>query len=258
MKRWIILGILFGLPAALAAQLPTDELVIMGAGWVGNWDTEIVLSDSGLAGGTHGSVFKNTILPSGPCPPFCESASIAFELAENASHPILASEFLTAGFQGPQTIFVSASTEAPLPIVRARVFNRLHPEQSAELPVIGRSTLQALDPSVLSFPGAIRSAGSYSNLILQTVGGVTEPSTGVLVELFGQSGERMGSAELTVPQELTSPALTLVDVVALLGVAQLELGQIRVTKTSGDGILWGVMSNVYADGSLAVVAGVNP
>ena len=54
---------------------------------------------------------------------------------------------------------VTTITEQPLPVVRARIFNRLHPCQSAELPVFCESTLDGLDTSVLVFSGVRASAG---------------------------------------------------------------------------------------------------
>jgi len=39
-----------------------------------------------------------------------------------------------------------------------------------------------------------------------------------------------------------------------LGVSALSDGMVRVTRESGSQLLWGVLSNVYDDGRLSVVA----
>ena len=70
----VILVILAGalLPAAALAQVDPGTLIIAGAGWGPNWDTEIELADSPLGVGTSGSIFKiNSLLA--PCPPNCDS-----------------------------------------------------------------------------------------------------------------------------------------------------------------------------------------
>jgi len=47
-------------------------------------------------------------------------------------------------------------------------------------------------------------------------------------------------------------------VLGRLGVSSLENGQIRVTKISGSGILWGGPSTISDQGWLSVSEGVNP
>lgn len=50
----------------------------------------------------------------------------------------------------------------------------------------------------------------------------------------------------------------LVDVLAELGVASLDLGQIRVTKIAGDGLFWGTMFTTTTDGGVSVSVGAHP
>lgn len=251
---FVVLAAAF-LPGATLAQVDPGTLIIAGAGWTGSWDTEIELSDTWLPGGTSVSVTKFTnILAAVPCPPNC--SSISFEIPADGTVRILASDFLSEMFQGPQVLRVTTVTEQPLPVVRARVFNRLRPSQSAELPVFFESTLAALDTRVLVFSGARRLPGVHSNLILQTVGDLGGAE--VLLEAFDADGALLGSEVVTVPPEVTFPALTLVDVAARLGATELDGGQIRVTRQSGEAVVWGVLATVYDDGRLAVGIGTNP
>ncbi|MEX1245643.1 MAG: hypothetical protein WEB59_07630 [Thermoanaerobaculia bacterium] len=249
---FVVLAAAF-LPGATLAQVDPGTLIIAGAGWGGNWDTEIELADSPLGVGTSGGIFKvNSILA--PCPPNCDT--VAFTVPPGGTVRILVSDFLGEFFQGPQTLRVTTATEQPLPVVRARVFNSLLPCQSAELPVFRESTLAGLDTSVLVFAGLRRQPGVYSNLILQNVG--TQGAAEALVEMLAADGALLGSEVVTVPVEDTALALTLVDVAGRLGASQLDGGSIRVTRRSGEGVLWGVLATVYADGRLAVGIGANP
>ncbi len=241
------------LPGATLAQVDPGTLIIAGAGWTGSWDTEIELADSPLGVGTSGGIFKiNSILA--PCPPNCDGTG--FTVPPGGTVRILVSDFLGELFLGPQTLRVTTATEQPLPVVRARVFNRLLPCQSAELPVFRESTLAGLDTSVLVFSGLRRQPGVYSNLILQNVGSVGTAEA--VVEVFGVDGALLGSEVVTVPVEDTFHSLTLIDVGGRLATSQADGGSVRVTRRSGAGILWGVLATVYADGRLAVGIGLNP
>jgi hypothetical protein len=51
--------------------------------------------------------------------------------------------------------------------------------------------------------------------------------------------------------------LFLVDVLGQLGVAELDGGQIRVTRVGGDGLLWGLLTRVYDDGRVSASPGRN-
>jgi hypothetical protein len=241
------------LPGAAVAQVDPGTLIIAGAGWGHNWDTEIELADSPLGVGTSGSIFKiNSLLA--PCPPNCDGTG--FTVPPRGTVRILVSDFLGELFLGPQTLRVTTATEQPLPVVRARVFNRLLPCQSAELPVFRLSTLAGLDTSVLVFAGLRRQPGVYSNLILQNVG--SQGAAEALVEVFSADGALLGNEVVAVPVEDTFHSLTLIDVASRLSTSQADGGSVRVTRRSGEGILWGVLATVHADGRLAVGIGLNP
>ena len=69
------------------------------------------------------------------------------------------------------------------------------------------------------------------------------------------AGERLGSTTRTIAAGET---LFLVDVLARLGAGGISEGQIRVTKTGGGGILWGLLSTVSDDGRVSVAVGRYP
>lgn len=191
-----------------------------------------------------------------PCPPNCNGKT--YTVPGHGTLRVLASDFLA--FAGPQTIrvetdkFVVDGPAHAAPVVHARVFSQYPPFPVAELPVSRESSLQALNPSdPLVFPGATRHAGVvpmiHSNLILGKVEQISTPSE-VLVEAFDSQGQMLGSTQVTAPT-------TIEDVLNVLGVSELDGGQIRVTKLSGDGIVWGVLTTLAGE-TLAVQTGANP
>jgi hypothetical protein len=237
-----------------AAALGGEDLIIAGGGFVGGWDTEIDLANV-LADPIDVSL-SIVGLPLGlPCPPNCTSKN--YTLTGNGTLHILASDFLGALYAGPQMIRLETAAGVAAPVVHARSVSVASAAQFAELPVVRESTLDALDTSVLVFPGAARQSGVYSNLILETIGGNFLGSQ-VLVEIFDSSGQRQGSGMFTVAGESTPQATTIVDVAVRLGITDLADGQVRVTRLSGTGSLWGVLTTVIGTGSLKVQVGANP
>jgi len=237
------------LSSTMLAQIAPDDLVITGAGWGSGWDTEIELADSELGTGTAGSVFTVTGL-TGPCPPTCDS--VAYSVPPKGTVRILLSQALPA-FSGLLTLHVTTDTERPLPVVRARIFNGAIPGQSAEIPVFRNPTLAPRSFPVLVFPGLRRQPGTYSNLILQSLGPVRADA---LVEAFGPDGRLLGSEVVSMPRFSSEPVV-LADVASRLGADQVDGGQVRVTNASGQ-ILWGVLATISSDGRLAIVPGANP
>jgi hypothetical protein len=251
---------------ALAQQDP-GALIIAGGGFAGPWDTEIELAN------THPGAIEGTIgivgLPLGaPCPPACTETG--FLLPPNGTLRLSASTFLGEFYEGPQMIRVTTSTEAPLPVVHARIVNRDRPSQAADLPVLRESTVEALDTTTLVFPGVSRLPGVYTNLILETDAPDLNEATEVLIEAYDGEGRRLGSGPFLVAGQQTSRATTLVDVLSQLGVVSLEGGQLRVTHSVAGRTLWGVRTIVSRIGALgapcppacieglSVAAGANP
>lgn len=242
--------------AALAASatLRGEVLIVTGGGFVGAWDTEIDLANVGPD--PIDVSLSVTGLPLGaPCPPACNGGT--YTVPGHGTRRVLASDFLGETYQGPQMIRVETAAGVAAPVVHARSVNDSSQTQFAELPVFRESSLTALDPSLLVFPGATRQDGAYSNLILEALGGGFH-ATEVLVEVFSSDGEPLGSGQITVASDSTFQATTVVDVVGVLGVPSLESGQIRVTRIAGTGTLWGVLTTVLPVGALKVYLGANP
>lgn len=239
------------LSSAAVAQIAPDDLIITGAGFGKGWDTEIELADSELGTGTSGSISFASAL-TGPCPPFCDSTD--YTVPPKGTVRLLLSETFPA-FAGFLTLHVTTNTEQPLPIVRARVFNGSAPGQSSEIPVFRNPTIAPRDFPVLVFPGLRRGDGVYSNLILQNL----DPSVPaeVLVEALGADGSLLGSETVAAPREAFG-SVVLVDVAGRFGAARVDGGSVRVTRRSGQQLVWGVLATVYSDGRLAVVPGANP
>jgi hypothetical protein len=247
----VLLGFVF---VGASVTLRAEDLIIAGAGFVGAWDTEIDMANLLAAPVEVGLSIVG--LPLGlPCPPNCTSKS--YTLPGNGTLRVLASDFLGAAYPGPQMIRLQTAAGTPAPVVHARSVSSLSAAQFAELPVVRESSLEAMDTSVLVFPGAARQAGVYSNLILEQIGGNFLGSQ-VLVEIFDASGQSRGSRTFAVAGEQTPQATTIVDVALRLGITELEDGQVRVTRLSGTGSLWGVLTTVLGTGSLKVQLGANP
>lgn len=244
--------------AAGTARAADDVLIVAGAGFAGAWDTEFVLANVSPTPVDVSLDIEG--LPLGvPCPPNC--AGGGGTIPGSGTMRILASEFLGELYAGPQMVQIRTLTPgAPLPIIHARSFRDGNACQFAELPVVRRSAIDALDTPLLVFPGAARGGGTYSNLILEALAGndLSFATTTVEVELLDADGHSLGAAAFPVPGLVTSSAFTLVDVVGFFGVATLEDGQVRVRNKGPAAPLWGILSTVGAQQSLQVSLGANP
>jgi virginiamycin B lyase len=222
-------------------SITRERLAIAGAGRIGNWETslEIANSKSYEQGVWTGS------FPEAPGACFGSCPGQVLALRANGSERIA----ITSGIG---TLYVDPEDIEP-PTVVARVSNRDRPSQTMEIPVLRVSTLESLNPSALAFPSAIRSAEGHSNLILAEVGGTRDIAA--RIEAFSSEGENLGSLDLSLG---AGRSIFLVDVLNQLGVTFLDLGQIRVSKTAGTGLMWGILTTVFEDGGVAVTVGTNP
>jgi hypothetical protein len=245
--------------------LAGDSLVIVGAGFTGSWDTNLVLANPGHApiwtwigqiprvpGCLHCPGWDRLVPPDG----------VTTTTAEETVSPF--------GSPGVRTLYIDSYifdengtivTGSDQPTVTARVVNRSRPSQAIELPVVRYSTIQAMNPAVLAFPSARRTTDSHSNLIVADVSREMSSGLSILVEAFSAAGERLGAANLSIPPGggfSAGNTLFLVDVLAQLGVAALDGGQIRVTKTGGSGLMWGLLATLSDDGRISVSPGLNP
>jgi hypothetical protein len=225
-----------------------DVLVALGAGVTGTWDTEFDFANP------DDSNSVNVFAGEQPFPFVCVAApcGIAYApLARTGTARIVTQSSDFATFRG--RLFVGAQDAEDLPTVTARVVNRARPSQSIELPLFRRSTLVALNPLVLSFPGAERTATSHGNLFISEMG--LSQEVAVLVEAYAHSGERLGGEAHVIPSGET---LVLQDVLSRLGVTELSQGQLRLTRTAGSGVMWGLLATVFDDGRVTVTAGKHP
>lgn len=225
-----------------------DVLVALGAGVAGTWDTEFDFANPD----DRNSV--NVFAGEQPFPFVCVAApcGIAYApLARTGTARIVTQPADFGRFTG--RLFVGAQDAEELPTVTARVVNRARPSQSIELPLFRRSTLVTLNPLVLSFPGAERTAMSHGNLFISEIGLSREVA--VLLEAYAPSGERLGGEAHVIPGGET---LVLQDVLSRLGVTELSQGQIRLTRTAGNGVMWGLLATVFDDGRVTVTAGKHP
>jgi hypothetical protein len=234
-------------------DLPSpDPLVIVGAGYAPPWDTEFLLAnreqDWNLVWiGPN----RSTLSPCLSCP----GAQVFMPPGGTGKATGELVLWAYANATGVPTLYVVPQSFPDPPTVTARVVNRARPNQSIELPAVRYSTVEALNPSLLSFPSARRSAGSHSNLIVTEVSREIGRELSVLVEAYSAAGERLGSTPFNLS---TGATLFLVDVLQRLGVTELSDGQIRVTKTGGTGLMWGLLATVYDEGRVSVTLGVNP
>lgn len=246
MVRQRLMGVLISglLPAILAAQVGTPLVVdVIGAGSSGSWETDFEFANPEPVPMTAVVTYASTPL-GGSCPPSCPFVNVVI--------PGNGTARLNAGPLGFGRFEVTRQGAGVLPSLTARWVNRANPQQSVEIPLVRRGSLLAADPSILSFPGATATTGNArSNLLIAHL---SFTQTGaVLVEAFAANGDALGSRQLT----LTSTPQVL-RVLEFLRVTAALDAQIRVTRLSGDGPLWGYLITVGEDGTVTASSGLVP
>lgn len=140
---------------------------------------------------------------------------------------------------GPSLLFSRSLDRGELPTLAARARYAPRPERATDLPAVRLSTINALHPQVLVFPGASLTATTRTNLWLTDV--FLQGGLSVRIDVFSDSGALLGS-------ETTSAIGSgFVNYLARLGIRELANGQIRVTKTGGEGLLWGTLTTLDGD-----------
>lgn len=235
-----------------ASRAP-EILVIVGAGYEPPWDTEFALANPG-SNFVQASIHDrpHSLSPCLICPEWGGLLPPGGTARATAQQALLGVQY--SGSPGVRTLYVDARMGLDAPIVSARLVNRDRPSQTADLPAIRYSTIEALNPTVLAFPSATRGPTSHTNLVLAEVS-YAGTLSGVL-EAFSSAGELLGTATFLI--DGNQKTLFLIDVLQTLGVPALENGQIRVTKTSGNGLMWGLLTTVFDDGRVLVSVGANP
>jgi virginiamycin B lyase len=222
-----------------------DPLVVLG-GAVGEWDTEFDVGNA-RAETLNGTIAILSCTIGATCP----VPAISFSVPANGTATLRARDF-PAFPEGLHTYLVRFEGTGMAPTLRARVVNRARPSQTAVLPTLHRSAIRKLGHLPFSFPGGARStSGARSNLVLGEAG--RDDATAV-VQVFDPSGNLLKSVPVRVPQGRT---LMLQDVVGGAG-ADLENAHVLVTRTGGDGTLWGMLATIDRSDALSVGWGVHP
>jgi len=255
MKRTPSLHITAAIALAVAtgghavAQQP-NAVLVMGSGNTGTWNTELRIANPTnqalelQVGGFPEPVFCTAT----PCPP---PDPITRVLEPNAELTLLFSDVFAGN--GFQFLYVLPTNPAdPLPVVRARAFNVAQPARAMELPATTYAAIASHASTPLDFPGAAHTSMTHSNL---AVAEITQASTATItIEAITTTGATSGMQSLTLApgQMIVFP-----DIIGRM-VGHDFQGHLRVTQTSGNGLVNGALATLGEDGSFAVSAGFNP
>lgn len=250
---------------SVPAWAQTPGIIVSGVGASGPWGTSIDFANPGPTELRFNLVPDRRQCIVGPC-----------------DYAIPANGTLTIGPDGlagpPRTIMVIPEDGSATLVVRAHVLNTASDRGAELLAVSARSILERNNPQVLNFPAVSRNATTHSNLIVSGISATpaTFPSAtfAAWVQLFDRDGNLMGNKLVTndcapaIGEAPPScPDVFLADVVAQLGVDQIDGGQLMVAKIQLDppdapftqaAAIWGVLAIVSTDGPGAVIGGANP
>src|ERR1700674_1446540 len=118
-------------------KLSADSIVVVGAGTVGSWDTEVELANP-TAAELLVQVGANPVFEGG-CPMQCPFTSVI--LPPKGSAKLRAAEIFHTIQDGLFTMYVRLESGVTLPTVRARVADAGAPSQAVELPAVRLSTI---------------------------------------------------------------------------------------------------------------------
>jgi virginiamycin B lyase len=227
------------------SRMTRDAIIAVGVGVSGAWDTEFRLANASFE--TDDVYIGLWPEAQTVCPGSCFNQT-GIRLTGSGTATRRASQFLFS----LMSLHLRGELEEVPPTATARVFNTARPTQGVEVPLIRLSTLWERNPSVLAFPSARRRADVHSNLVLSEVG--WDDDVTVLAEALSADGTSRGSALHRIRPGVT---LFLTDILAQLGVPEFD-GQIRVTRVSGNGLMWGLLATLSDDGGVTVSPGINP
>lgn len=235
-----------------------DSLLVTGVGSPGTWTTNFTFANP-----TATELRVQAYIAAGyeeQCLPVCPIGQITIPANGTSSFTINGAPFNSGLLQ---TVYITPQDGVTFPTVRVEAVNLADPTQRIVLPVIRLSTLNARSPDALFFPSASRSASTHSNIGVGLVASDgTNPQFSVRVEVFAADGTPLGQGVFgnTFLDQISSWSnIFLVDVLGYLGIASLDNGQIRVTRLTGEGALWGEMATVRSGAcSVLMTEGVNP
>jgi hypothetical protein len=263
MSTGVVRSIVVLIVSMVGGLVAADSLVIVGPGTLGRYQTTITFANPTATPlecvlttlpGTPG--FCNVL-----CPP---GLYVNVEVPANGTFQWTPVDFSPSTGFPLNTLLVTPAEGFPLPTVKAHIVDTLVPTRGVDLPVIRLSTLTAQNPTVLVFPDISRTATLHSNLVLGAIDqdGRSQLLT-VQIQVFSSDGQLVGQGTFSnaAQNQGMSPAaadLFIVDVPGQLGISTLEAGQMRVTKLSEAGFLWGEVATMSTDGGASLSVGLNP
>jgi hypothetical protein len=227
-----------------------DAQVLVGTIETGDWETHLTIGNADAQAASAYVSYDPNVMS--VCPPLVGCfQSVFINLPSNG----------TAQMQSPVsgigTTYVVSPTGGAPPPLSARTGGVGGTSVGVDIPVARLSTILAQNPTQLSFPGAIQGNGSRTNLALVNAQQIPPPTlrgyeVQLRIEAFASDGTLVGSMTTKIDYGDTA---YFVQILESMGVSNLESGQIRVTKTGGFGVFWGVMYTVYPSGAISAVPG---
>jgi len=219
-------------PGNSSPQGSSGSILLAGGGTVGDWDTEILLGNSG---DSAGPIIVSATWQAVPDPPRHNACLLS--LPGSATIAVLASSLACLPLE-PTTIFIGR------PEVSARIFDRAHPTRSADL-ALATPTQRLTN---LVFPFSTRP----SSLFLADV--LSGFAADVQIEIWSAGGGLVLTFQRHIP---AGSHITLTNLLDALNVSDVTSGQIRVTSSGGVTIA-GALAAVGSDGRFTISAGINP
>jgi hypothetical protein len=228
--------------------------VYTGAGKSGAWNTTVTVANPTAQVLTVQLAAFPDIHEVG-CPDVCDYTHITLSPHATITLPIQAI-FGTLGNVGQgadrlATLYITPIDAATLPSAKVRVINSFAPTEGVELPPVRADALAAAQLTTLTFPDAVRTSTSHTNLIIGEVGQISLPSTAcaITIAAYDEDGVLRGTATPTIPAPLP---LFLVDVLLQLGVPVQAGGQLQVSAQGCPSPIWGLTARV--EGNSGVVS----
>jgi len=239
-------------PRAASAQ-DASSIVVVGAGYTGSWDTEVVLAnpyDGDLAITAYTARLSSAAsgCQADPCPP---PYPVFLTLPAHGQGTFHYSDVKATGVSA---LYISTDDGVRLPVARARAYDVQTPSRAMGLPVISFSTLAARPPGPFMFPGARRSSSAHSNLVVVESSNLVNSSAAILIEAVNADGVTVASTTRSIA---AGRSVIIPDLLGVMGLSDFD-GTVRVTQTGGTGIIDGALAILTDDGGFAVSEGFNP
>jgi hypothetical protein len=226
----------------VAAQ-PAPVQVVIGAGFPSPWVTEYLIANQipHVLFAEMGAYPETT-----ECIGTCTDRAI-YRIDPNA----------TALVAGPPTAYPSAIAVYGQPgqaaVVRAWTHNSQDASQSVELPV--RSFDEVASPyfQLLFVVGPRTLRANLLLLDLKSPSPAQNNDVSAKIEVWSAGGQQVATKEVTLA---ALSQLYLVDLGRLFDFPSLSGAQIRVTRSGGNGGLWGIVPEVSAEGRISIATPV--